>query len=300
MQCTWTHRHNRYFETLSTVLNIIYIVLRLFMPEVIKLQLLIICECAGCTLWKIWAVAFCEVFVGGGRVLAARPDCITKANTRPYCHSAARRASGYLLRLTLVHFSSKHISHILLKQGFYISLDFQTESLVGASNLGYILFARQLQKKLGGFPDWCPPPPSRWPAGQLAPFVGALERQREDLGDTRHWRTDWAAPSPKLPFYNWKLQDSATKTRMERRWSATECKAFLVHCRRGWGLNNHVFAKVLVNPPPLVQKLLLAAGLPFRHVPPISYHILLSQVFLPAVEDFLLEYIVKKCWSLEV
>ena len=79
-------------------------------------------------------------------MLAARPDCITKANTRPYCHSAARRASGYLLRLTLVHFSSKHISHILLKHGFYISLDFQTESLVGASNLGYILFARQLQK----------------------------------------------------------------------------------------------------------------------------------------------------------
>ena len=37
MQCTWTQRHNRYFETLSTVLNIIYVDLRLFMHEVIKL-----------------------------------------------------------------------------------------------------------------------------------------------------------------------------------------------------------------------------------------------------------------------
>ena len=92
------------------------------------------------------AVAFCEVFVGGGWVLAARPDCITKANTRPYCHSAARRASGYLLRLTLVHFSSKHISHILLKQGFYISWE-----LGWCVKFGIHSLCSSVAKKIGWF-----------------------------------------------------------------------------------------------------------------------------------------------------
>ena len=42
----------------------------------------------------------------GVAILLLRPDCITRANTRLYCHPLAGEASGYLLlRLTLSQFT---------------------------------------------------------------------------------------------------------------------------------------------------------------------------------------------------
>ena len=72
-------------------------------------------------------------------------------------------------------------------------------------------------------------------AGQRAPFVGALERQREDLGDTRHWqRTDWAPKPPKTPLLQLKTSGHYNQNQIRKEYKDyDDHQHFLVHCP-GW------------------------------------------------------------------
>ena len=130
-------------------------------------------------------------------------------------------------------------------------------------------------------------------AGQRAPFVGALERQREDLGDTRHWRPAQIGRllnSQNSPFTTENFRTPHQNQIREKDDEEPFAHVLLQWC---WGLNNPVFAKVLPNGwlPHLLQKHLLARSLPFRHVALFLSFSSFSAVSYSPCHDFLLEYI---------